>query len=173
MLAGSERVRSKTAVTRCLTVAPPVVAIMFSLENASLKQMTRQRASTSPLQTVLVVTRRVRLCSSRTCTTCIRSYYYYCPLTLPPLCWPPSTSTWSPPRTWLPCYPGPGLLSVSGSLGGINLLFCCLSSRSPEENGNFRHFSCSLTCFPPGPRDTGFGWKDRPEECWSWTSQHF
>ena len=64
---GSERVLSNTAVTKCLTVAPPVVEMMFSLEKASLKQMTRHLANTSPLQTVLVVTRRVRLCRSLTC----------------------------------------------------------------------------------------------------------
>ena len=63
---GSERVLSNTAVTKCLTVAPPVVEMMFSLEKASLKQMTRHRARTSPLQTVLVVTRRVKLCKSLT-----------------------------------------------------------------------------------------------------------
>ena len=50
-------------------VAPPVAAMVLSLEKASLKQMTRQRARMSPQHTLLVVTSRVRVCSSLTCST--------------------------------------------------------------------------------------------------------
>ena len=50
-------------------VAPPVAAMVLSFEKASLKQMTRQRARMSPQHTLLVVTSRVRVCSSLTCST--------------------------------------------------------------------------------------------------------
>ena len=49
-----------------LMVAPPVAAIVLSLENASLKQMTKHLARMSPQHTLLVVTRRVRVCRSLT-----------------------------------------------------------------------------------------------------------
>ena len=57
---------SNTALTRCLTVAPAVVATVLSLEKTSLKQMTRHLARLSPQQTELVVAKRVSVCRSRT-----------------------------------------------------------------------------------------------------------
>ena len=54
---------SNTALTRCLTVAPAVVAMVSSLLKTSLKQMTRHLARLSPQQTELVVVSKVSVCN--------------------------------------------------------------------------------------------------------------
>ena len=49
----------------------PVAAMVVSLENASLKQMTKHLARISAQQTLLVVTSRVRVCNNLTCNNII------------------------------------------------------------------------------------------------------